>query len=305
VVDVPDVIQSAIGGMNITTTVEGLERYPVNLRYSRELRSSLQDLRRILVPTPLGQQIPLGELAEIEIQKGPPAIKTESSRPNAWVYVDLSDIDVGTYVKMAQRAVAEQITIPPGYNIIWSGQYEYMQRAQKRLMYVIPMTLLIIFVIIYLNTRSVGETFIVFLAVPFSLVGAFWLIYLLDYDMSIAVWVGIIALAGLDAETGVVMLLYLKVASKKALAEGRMRNRLDLVDAIYHGAVHRVRPKIMTASVILAGLLPIMWSHGTGADVMKRIAAPMVGGVVTSVGMELLVYPVIYYVWKGWRLQSE
>ncbi len=303
--DVQDVIQSAVGGMNITTTVEGLERYPVNLRYSRELRSNLQDLRQILVPTPLGQQIPMGELADIEFKKGPPSIKTESSRPNAWIYVDLSGIDVGTYVKMAQRAVAEQVEIPAGYNIVWSGQYEYMIRAQQRLMYVIPMTLMIIFVIIYLNTRSVFETFIVFLAVPFSLVGAFWLIYWLDYDMSIAVWVGIIALAGLDAETGVVMLLYLNVAYKKAVKAGLMLKRPQLVDAIYEGAVHRVRPKIMTASVILAGLLPIMWSHGTGADVMKRIAAPMVGGVVTSVVMELAVYPVIYYIWKGWRLKNE
>jgi Cu(I)/Ag(I) efflux system membrane protein CusA/SilA len=303
--DVQDVIQSAVGGMNITTTVEGLERYPVNLRYSRELRSNLQDLRQILVPTPLGQQIPMGELADIVIKKGPPAIKTESSRPNAWIYVDLSGIDVGTYVKMAQRAVAEQVEIPAGYNIIWSGQYEYMIRAQQRLMYVIPMTLMIIFVIIYLNTGSVFETFIVFLAVPFSLVGAFWLIYFLDYDMSIAVWVGIIALAGLDAETGVVMLLYLRVAYRKAVKAGLMVKRSQLVDAIYEGAVHRVRPKIMTASVILGGLLPIMWSHGTGADVMKRIAAPMVGGVVTSVIMELAVYPVIYYIWKGWRLKNE
>jgi Cu(I)/Ag(I) efflux system membrane protein CusA/SilA len=303
--DVQDVIQSAVGGMNITTTVEGLERYPVNLRYSRELRSNLQDLRQILVPTPLGQQIPMGELADIEIKKGPPSIKTESSRPNAWIYVDLSGIDVGTYVRMAQRAVTEQVEIPAGYNIVWSGQYEYMIRAQQRLMYVIPMTLMIIFVIIYLNTRSVFETFIVFLAVPFSLVGAFWLIYFLDYDMSIAVWVGIIALAGLDAETGVVMLLYLDVAYKKAVKAGLMVNRPQLVDAIYEGSVHRVRPKIMTASVILAGLLPIMWSHGTGADVMKRIAAPMVGGVVTSVVMELAVYPVIYYIWKGWRLKNE
>ncbi len=303
--DVQDVIQSAIGGMNLTTTVEGLERYPVNLRYSRELRSSLKDLREILVSTPLGQQIPMGELADIEIKKGPPSIKTESSRPNAWVYVDLADIDVGTYVKMAQRAVAEQVQIPAGYNIVWSGQYEYMMRAQRRLMYVIPMTLMIIFVIIYLNTRSVFETAIVFLAVPFSLVGAFWLIYWLDYDMSIAVWVGIIALAGLDAETGVVMLLYLDVAYEKAVKAGRMLRSSHLVDVIYEGAVHRVRPKIMTASVILAGLLPIMWSHGTGADVMKRIAAPMVGGVVTSVVMELAVYPVIYYIWKGWRLKNE
>jgi Cu(I)/Ag(I) efflux system membrane protein CusA/SilA len=269
------------------------------------LRSNLDDLQRILVPTALGQQIPLGELADIEIKKGPPAIKTESSRPNAWVYVDLKGIDVGTYVRMAQRAVAEQVEIPPGYNIVWSGQYEYMQRAQERLMYVIPLTLLIIFVIIYLNTKSVFKTAVVFLAVPFSLVGAFWLIYFLGYEMSIAVWVGLIALAGLDAETGVVMLLYLDVAFEKAVKQGRMKKLKDLADAIYNGAVNRARPKIMTASVILAGLLPIMWSTGTGADVMKRIAAPMVGGVVTSVGMELLVYPVIYYIWKGWKLTSE
>ncbi|HUV14894.1 MAG TPA: CusA/CzcA family heavy metal efflux RND transporter [Acidobacteriota bacterium] len=303
--DVQDVIQSAIGGMNITTTVEGLERYPVNLRYSRELRSNLQDLREIVVPTPLGQQIPLGDLADIVIKKGPPSIKTEGSRPNAWIYVDLADIDVGTYVEMARRAVREQVEIPAGYNLVWSGQYEYMIRAQQRLMYVIPMTLVIIFVIIFINTKSVFETAIVFLAVPFSLVGAFWLLYLLDYDLSIAVWVGIIALAGLDAETGVVMLLYLDVAYDEAVKKGRMQRLKHLVDAIYQGAVHRVRPKIMTASVIMAGLLPIMWSHGTGADVMKRIAAPMVGGVTTSVAMELVVYPVIYHIWKGWRLKNE
>jgi copper/silver efflux system protein len=303
--DVQDVIQSAIGGMNLTTTVEGLERYPVNLRYSRELRDRPESLRQILVPTPAGQHIPLGYLAEIDIKKGPPSIKTENSRPNAWIYVDLADIDVGTYVQMAQRAVAGQVEIPAGYNIVWSGQYEYMMRAQQRLMYVIPMTLMIIFVIIYLNTRSVFETLVVFLAVPFSLVGAFWLLYLLGYHMSIAVWVGIIALAGLDAETGVVMLLYLDVAYNQSVKDGRMRTLRNLVDAIYHGAVHRVRPKIMTASVIMAGLLPIMWSHGTGADVMKRIAAPMVGGMVTSVLLELAVYPVIYYIWKGWKLEDK
>ncbi len=303
--DVQDVIQSAVGGMNITTTVEGLERYPVNLRYGRDFRSSVADLKNIMVPTPLGQQIPMGELADISIRKGPPAIKTEGSRPNAWIYVDLSDIDVGTYVEMASRAVREQVEIPAGYNLAWSGQYEYMIRARERMMVVIPMTLIIIFVIIFINTKSVFETMIVFLAVPFSLVGAFWLIYILGYEMSIAVWVGIIALAGLDAETGVVMLLYLDVAHSEAAGKGRLRRKTDLVDAIYQGAVHRVRPKIMTASVIIAGLLPIMWSHGTGADVMKRIAAPMVGGVVTSVGMELLVYPVIYYIWKGWRLKNE
>ncbi len=302
--DVQDVIQSAIGGMNVTTTVEGLERYPVNVRYSRELRDNIQDLENILVATPMGAQVPLGYLAHIRIKKGAPAIKTENSRPNAWIYVDISDVDVGTYVAMARRAVAEQVEMPAGYNIVWSGQYEYMQRAKQRLMYVVPMTLMIIFVIIYLNTRSVMETVIVLFALPFSMVGTFWLLYLLNYNLSIAVWVGIIALAGLAAETGVVMLLYLDVAYEEAVRDGRMRRRKELIDAIFQGAVTRVRPKIMTASVILAGLIPIMWSHGTGADVMKRIAAPMVGGIITSVILTLGVYPVIYYLWKGWEVKD-
>jgi Cu(I)/Ag(I) efflux system membrane protein CusA/SilA len=303
--DVQDVIQSAIGGMNITTTVEGLERYPVNLRYSRELRDNLPALREILVATPAGQHIPLGQLADITLSKGPPAIKSENSRPNAWIYVDITGIDIGTYVKMAQRAVAENIELPAGYNIGWSGQYEYMIRAQQRLMVVVPMTLAITFVIIFLNTRSFFKTSIVLLAVPFSLIGAFWLLYMLGYNMSIAVWVGIIALAGVSAETGVVMLLYLDVAYADAVRKGQMRHKRDLVEAVYHGAVTRVRPKVMTASVIMAGLLPIMWSQGTGADVMKRIATPMVGGMVTSVIVVLLVYPSIYYIWKGWNLQEE
>lgn len=301
------VIQSAMGGMSITQTVEGLERYPVNLRYSRELRDNMEALERVLVPTPSGEQVPIGQLARIVPRKGPMVIRSEDSRPNAWVYVDIKDIDVGTYVKQAKKAVAEQVKLPAGYSILWSGQYEYMQRAEKRLLYVIPMTLFIIFVIIYLNTRSITKVAIVFLAVPFSLVGAFWLLYLLDYNLSIAVWVGIIALAGLDAETGVVMLLYLDVAYDDWKRKGMMRGLADLKDAIHHGAVKRVRPKIMTASVIIAGLLPIMWSHGAGADVMKRIAAPMVGGVVSSVLMELAVYPVIYYLWKsrGFRKEKE
>jgi len=303
--DVQDVIQSAIGGMNITTTIEGLERYPVNLRYSRELRDDLPALREILVPTPLGQHIPLGQLADLEIAKGPPGIKSENARPNAWIYVDIQGIDVGTYVRGAQQAVAEQVEVPAGYNIGWSGQYEYMLRAERRLVVVVPMTLVIIFVIIYLNTRSTFKTLIVLLAVPFSLIGAFWLMYLLGYNMSIAVWVGIIALAGVSAETGVVMLLYLDVAYQEAVSRGQMTHRGHLVEAVYHGAVQRVRPKIMTTCVILAGLLPIMWSHGTGADVMKRIAAPMVGGVVTSAVVVLLVYPAIYFIWKGWRLPAK
>jgi Cu(I)/Ag(I) efflux system membrane protein CusA/SilA len=303
--DVQDEIQSAIGGMNLTTTVEGLERYPVNLRYSRELRHSLPALREVLVPTPTGQHIPLGHLADLRFEKGPPAIKTENSRPNAWVYVDITGVDVGTYVRRAQLAVTENIQLPAGYTIAWSGQYEYMVRAAERLRLVIPMTLIIICVIIYFNTSSVVETLLVLLAVPFALVGAFWLMWWLDYNLSIAVWVGMIALAGVSAETGVVMLLYLDVAYNTAVEKGRMRTREDLAEAVYHGAVSRVRPKMMTAVTTMAGLLPIMWSHGTGADVMKRIATPMVGGMVSSVLVVLLVYPAIYYIWKGWRLPAQ
>jgi Cu(I)/Ag(I) efflux system membrane protein CusA/SilA len=303
--DVQNVIQTAMGGMSITNTVEGLERYTVNLRYSRELRDNLEALKRVLVPTPTGAQIPIGELSAITPRKGPMVIRTEDARPNAWVYVDIKNVDVGTYVQNAARAVAREVKLPTGYDMIWSGEYEYMQRAEQRLMYVVPMTLFIIFVIIYLNTRSVAKVAIVLLAVPFSLVGTFWLLYLLGYNLSIAVWVGIIALAGLDAETGVVMLLYLDHAYDDWRNKGLMRGLQDLKEAIHHGAVKRVRPKIMTASVIIAGLLPIMWSHGTGADVMKRIAAPMVGGVVTSVLLELAVYPVIYFLWKSWSLRKE
>jgi Cu(I)/Ag(I) efflux system membrane protein CusA/SilA len=300
--DVQDVIQSAIGGMNITTTVEGLERYPVNLRYSRELRDNLPALRNVLVPTPTGQHIPLGQLATLRYVLGPPSIKSENARPNAWIYVDLRGIDVGTYVENAKKVVEERIKLPAGYTINWSGQYEYMQRAKERLTYVIPMTVVIIFVIIFVNTKSLIKTGIVFLAVPFSLVGAIWLLYLLGYNMSIAVWVGIIALAGLDAETGVVMLLYLDQAYEDFKRRGILKNRNNLADAIYEGAVKRVRPKVMTISVIVAGLLPILWSHGTGADVMKRIATPMVGGVITSGIMELLIYPIVFYLWRSRRL---
>ncbi len=303
--DVQKVIQTAMGGMSVTNTVEGLERYTVNLRYSRELRDNIEALKRVLISTPTGEQIPIGQITKFETKKGPMVVRSEDTRPNAWVYVDIKNIDVGTYVKNAQRILAENVKLPPGYNIIWSGQYEYMQRAQERLMYVIPMTIFIIFVIIYLNTRSLIKVSIVFLAVPFSMVGVFWFLYILGYNTSIAVWVGIIALAGLDAETGVVMLLYLDVALKEWKDKGLLRTLKDLKEAIHHGAVKRVRPKIMTASVIVAGLLPIMWSTGTGADVMKRIAAPMVGGVVTSVLMELAVYPVIYYLWRSWEMKKE
>jgi Cu(I)/Ag(I) efflux system membrane protein CusA/SilA len=302
--DVENVIESAMGGMPVTNTVEGLERYTVNLRYSRELRDNIEALQRVLVPTPGGGQIPIGQLASISTQNGPMVVRSEDARPNSWVYVDIKNIDVGTYVRNAQQAVAEKVRLPAGYTVIWSGQYEYMQHAQERLMLVVPMTLFIILVIIYLNTRSVTKVAIVFLAVPFSLVGTFWFLYLLGYNLSVAVWVGIIALAGLDAETGVVMLLYLDHAYDESKGKGMMQTVAHLKEAIHHGAVQRVRPKIMTAAVIIAGLLPIMWSHGTGADVMKRIAAPMVGGVVTSVALELLIYPVIYYLWKSRGLNN-
>jgi Cu(I)/Ag(I) efflux system membrane protein CusA/SilA len=303
VADVQDVLEVALGGMPLTTTVEGLERYTVNLRYSRDFRESLEALREIIVPTPTGAQVPLGQLAKIETVRAPMGIKSEGAVPNAWIYVDVKGMDIGTYVQTAMRTVNEArargaIKLPDGYNIFWSGQYEYMLRAQQRLMIVVPLTLLLITLIIYLNTRSLVKTAIVLLAVPFSLVGAFAAVHWLGYNLSVAVWVGIIALAGLDAETGVVMLLYLDLAYEEWKKKGLMRNVTDLRDAIYHGAVKRVRPKAMTACVIIAGLLPILWSHGAGADVMKRIATPMVGGMVTSTLMELLVYPAIYYIWR-------
>jgi Cu(I)/Ag(I) efflux system membrane protein CusA/SilA len=302
--DVQDVLEVALGGMPLTTTVEGLERYDVSLRYSRDFRANLGALQDIIVPTPTGAQVPLGQLAKIETVHAPMGIKSEGAVPNAWICVDVKGIDLGAYVQTAMRAVHDavaqgQITLPGGYNIIWSGQYEYMQRAKARLMIVVPLTLLIIVLIIFLNTRSIIETAIVMLAVPFSLVGAFAAVHWLGYNMSVAVWVGIIALAGLDAETGVVMLLYLNLARQEWMQQGRMRNRTDLRDAIYHGAVKRVRPKAMTACVIVAGLAPILWSHGAGADVMKRIATPMTGGVVTSTVMELLVYPALFFLWRS------
>jgi Cu(I)/Ag(I) efflux system membrane protein CusA/SilA len=302
--DVQDVLEVALGGMPLTTTVEGLERYDVNLRYSRDFRENLGALRDIVVPTPTGAQVPLGQLAKIETVHAPMGIKSEAAIPNAWIYVDVKGIDIGTYVQMAMRAVNDAVAsgtikLPSGYNIFWSGQYEYMMRAKQRLMIVVPLTLLIIVLIVYLNTRSAVATAIIMLSVPLALVGSFWMLYLYGYNLSVAVWIGLIALAGVSAETGVVMLLYLNLAYDEWKREGRLRTLADLRDAIYHGAVKRVRPKAMTACVIVAGLAPILWSHGAGADVMKRIATPMVGGVITSVIMELVVYPAIFYLWRS------
>ncbi|MDH3575048.1 MAG: efflux RND transporter permease subunit [Desulfobacteraceae bacterium] len=304
--DVQDIIMTAIGGMNITQTVEGLERYPVNLRYGSELRDTPEKLRRILVPTPTGAQVPITQVADIRIIKGPPVVKSENARNTAWIYVDITGIDVGTYVKKAQEVVREKIKLPPGYSMIWSGQYEYMIRAQKRLMIVVPMTLIIIFVLLYFNFKNVVESLIVMLSVPFSLTGGLWLMYLLGYDMSVAVGVGFIALAGVAAETGVVMLIYLDIAYRKYKARyGDAFNKWHLQEAIEEGAALRVRPKMMTVVAIMAGLMPIMWSHGTGSEVMKRIAAPMVGGMVSATILTLIVVPAIYGLWKEWELPKD
>ncbi len=314
--DVNEIIQTAIGGMNLTTTVEGRARYPVNIRYPRELRNDVEKLKRILVPVmaPASAdgmassgnilQVPMGELADFNILRGPTAIKSEEGLLTAYVYIDIAGRDVGGYVEEAKQKAAT-IKLPEGYRLAWSGEYEYILKTHERLKLIIPFTLLIIFILLYFNTHSVTKTAIVFLAVPFSLVGSFWLLYLLNYNMSIAVWVGIIALAGLDAETGVVMLLYLDLAYEKWKKDGLLKSKNALHDAIMYGAVKRIRPKIMTVSVILAGLIPIMFSHGAGADVMKRIAAPMVGGVISSTILELIIYPAIYMIWRGRGLKKE
>ncbi|MFZ2053428.1 MAG: CusA/CzcA family heavy metal efflux RND transporter [Candidatus Aminicenantales bacterium] len=303
--DVQDIIMTAVGGMNVTTTVEGLERYPVNVRYSRELRDNLTALKRVLIPTPSGAEIPLGQVADLQIKKGPPAIKSENARRTAWLYVDIRDIDVGTYVRQAKKAVDASVSFPSGYSIIWSGQYEYMQRAQQRLRLVLPVTLLIIFLLLYFNFRNVTESLIIMLSLPFALVGGIWLMWLSGYNMSVAIGVGFIALAGVAAETGVVMLLYIDNAYKDRLRHGQMKTRKDLHAAVVYGAVERVRPKLMTVTTTIAGLLPIMWSQGTGSQVMKRIAAPMVGGLITSTILTLIVIPAIYYLWKGRKLGVE
>ncbi|AZG78840.1 efflux RND transporter permease subunit [Methylocystis rosea] len=300
VMDVQDVIVAAVGGANLTQTIEGRQRFPVNVRYGRELRDDLGKLRRVLVATPTGTQVPLEELAELRFVDGPTLIKSEAAQLVGYVYVDVAGRDTGGYMDDARKAVAEMVKLPPGYRLEWSGSFEGMQRAGRMLKYVIPITLALIAVLLYLNARSLPKVLIVLTAVPFSLVGAFLLLWLLGYHLSVAVWVGIIALAGVDAETGMVMLLYLDVAFERWKREGRMNSIGELEGAVMEGAVQRVRPKMMTVLAILMGLLPIMWGSGTGSDVMKRIAAPMVGGVVTSFILELLIYPAIYVLWKWW-----
>jgi len=294
-----DVVARAIGGENVTTTIEGRERYPVNVRYLRDFREDMGALRRVLISTSDGQrQIPLSELAEISAASGPSMIRNENGLLTGYVYVDITDRDLKSYIDEADRALRQRIKLPAGYAISWSGQYEGMQRTRDRLKIVVPITLFLIFFLLWINTRSVTKTLIVLLAVPFSAVGAFWLLYLLGYNMSIGVWVGLIALLGVDAETGVFMLLYLDLAYGQAKKEGRLRSLADLQEAIKYGAVKRLRPKFMTVATTFLALVPIMWSIGAGADVMKRIAAPMIGGIFTSFLLELLVYPPIYQIWK-------
>jgi Cu(I)/Ag(I) efflux system membrane protein CusA/SilA len=322
--DVNDVIETAIGGKTIATTVEGRERYPISVRYARDFRSDLDSLKRVLVATPMAEssavqaaghpgesprptQVPISLLADIGYKTGPPSIRNENGQLVGFVFVDSTDSDIDGYVRSASQRIQERVKFPPGYYIQWAGHFERLRAARDRLKIVVPLTLLIIFVLIYLNTRSVTKTCIVLLAVPFSLIGAFWTVYLLGYNMSGAVWVGLIALAGLDAETGVVMLLYLDHAWEKHVAEDRMNSMGDLYAAVKEGAVQRIRPKIMTVCAILFGLLPIMWSPTTqaGADVMKRIAAPMIGGVLTSAILELLIYPVVFVIWKQRSLPGK
>ncbi|MFA6134095.1 MAG: efflux RND transporter permease subunit [Phycisphaerae bacterium] len=304
VADVQDVIATAMGGLNATLTVEGLERYSVNLRYPSELRDSISMLKGVLVGAPGGAQVPLGQLASFTIRNGPDMIRSENARPSSWVYIDTTGVDLGTYVEQARSAVAQNVRLPAGYSIVWSGQYEYIQEANARLAVVVPLTLVLIVLLLYLSSRSWLRVCIILLAVPFSLVGAFWLVYLLGYHMSLAVWVGMIALAGLDAETGQVMLLYLDNSYDRFKREGRMRNAHDLWQAVHDGAVKRIRPKTMTVATAFIGLLPLLWAGGAGADTMRRLAAPMIGGLVTSFLMELLVYPVLFYTAKQiamWR----
>jgi Cu(I)/Ag(I) efflux system membrane protein CusA/SilA len=307
--DIQAVISTAIGGMNVTETVEGLQRYPVNLRYPRYVRDSLDQLKTLPIVTPAGQHIPLQAVADLRIEDGPPMIKSENARLNGWIYVDIKGVDLGTYVANARQVVADQIDLPAGYSITWSGQYEYMQRAKEHLAIVIPATIVMIMLLLFLNFRNMGEVLIILGTLPMALIGGLWLLYLLDYNLSVAVGVGFIALAGVAVEIGVVMLVYLKQAleNKRLEAEEANRNlqRSDLEEAIKNGALLRVRPIMMTVAAIIAGLLPIMLGSGTGSEVMRRIAAPMVGGMVSATILTLAVIPAIFLVWQEWKLRGK
>jgi Cu(I)/Ag(I) efflux system membrane protein CusA/SilA len=308
--DVQDTIATALGGQTVTTTVEGRQRFTVNMRYPRDLRDNPKKIASdILVPMPAGGAVPLAEVASVRAARGPNTIRTENGQLATYVYVDIRDRDLGGYVAEAQRAVQTSIQFPPGYYVVWSGQYEYLERAMARLKIVVPATLLIIFLLLYLNFRSITETLIVMLSLPFALVGGLWLMWWLGFNLSVAVAVGFIALAGVAAETGVVMLIYLNQAlaeiEQRRAAEGRTLSRIDLREAIMQGAVERVRPKMMTVVAIMAGLLPIMWSTGTGSEIMQRIAVPMIGGMISSTLLTLIVIPAIFGFVKSLRLPEQ
>jgi Cu(I)/Ag(I) efflux system membrane protein CusA/SilA len=303
--DVSEVIESALGGMNVAQTVEGRARYPIAVRYARDFREDLGALERILVANEDGAQVPLAQLADVHFAMGADMVRSEAGQITGFVFVDVAGRPIVDYVADARRAVAEQVQLPAGVRLEWAGQFQAYERARDRLGVVVPITLLLVCLLLYFNTGSAVETAMILLAVPFSVVGAVWLLWLLDYNLSIAVWVGIIALAGLDAETGVVMLLYLTLAHRAHAAQGRMRTMADLEDAIVEGAARRIRPKAMTVVAMIAGLLPLLWSDGAGADVMKRVAAPMVGGLVTSFALELLVYPALFAIWKQRSIEES
>jgi Cu(I)/Ag(I) efflux system membrane protein CusA/SilA len=297
--DVHDAIMATVGGLDAAVTVQGRERYAVNVRYPRELRDNVQKLREVIIPTMAGVQIPLGQLADIRVTQGPVAVKTENAFPVTTVFVDIQDRDIGGYVRDAQAAVRDGMVLPAGYTLLWSGQYEFMQRVEARLRVILPVTIAIIFLLLYLNFRQVAGPLVVMLSLPFALVGGIWYLWLAGYNMSVAVWVGFVALAGEAAETGVVMLLYLDEAyAERRRARGVLFSAADLLDAVREGAVGRLRPKLMTALTIVAGFGPILWSTGAGSDVMKRIAAPMVGGMITSTVLTLVVIPAIYLLWR-------
>jgi Cu(I)/Ag(I) efflux system membrane protein CusA/SilA len=299
IADVQDVVRTALGGMRVTQTVEGLERYPVNMRYPRDVRDSLEKLRNLPIVTPGGAHIPLAEVADIRIDEGPGMIKTENARLNGWVYIDIEGRDLGSYVAEAQRVVSEQLDLPPGYSVAWSGQYEYMVRARQKLATVVPVTLGIIVLLLYLSFRRFSEVFIIMGTLPLALAGGFWLLYLLGYNLSVAVGVGFIALAGVTVEIGVIMLVYLNQALQRRVQQaGQALTRADIRQAVIDGALLRVRPIMMTVSAIVAGLLPIMLGSGTGSEVMRRIAAPMVGGMISATLLTLVVIPAVFLLWK-------
>jgi Cu(I)/Ag(I) efflux system membrane protein CusA/SilA len=297
----------AIGGENVSTALLGRERYPIQVRFAPDFRQDQQAIKRVLISTPIGAKIPLGEIATVHVTEGPSMIRDENASLVGYVYVDIdpNQTDIGSYVHKAKELIGKTVQLPEGYTLAWSGQYENMQRVKERLKLVIPLTLVIIILLLHFNTGSWVKTGIILLAVPFSLIGAVWLLVFLDYNLSIAAWVGMIALLGLDAETGVFMLMYLDLAYDERKKNDRMQTRKDLIDAIIEGAVHRVRPKLMTVMALFMGLIPIMWSIGAGADVMKRIAAPMIGGLFTSFILELLVYPVLYLMWRERKLTTR